>query len=412
MKGIRAVTLAVLAGALALAGCGGGGEDDASAGAADGGGAAPITIGASLALTGDFAPDSKLVRDGYQMWADAVNAKGGIDVGGEKRKVELIIKDDGSDRDQAVRLVESLITQDEVDFLLSPWGSGNTSAVAPVADRYKSVMIAPLAASDDIWKEGYKQLFGILPRGSTVFWPHLEMAKEQGITKVAIVSTNDVFPLLGADGAKAKAKELGLEIVEEQTYPPEAVDVGGVISRVQQSGAEMVINTADANDAIIFVRQLKQRNYFPKLLVLAGAPVLPEFREALKDDAENVAGLTYWSRTLPFKDELFGTAEEFATAFEAKNGYVPTHDSVAAATAGYVLQRAIEAAGSTEPAAVAEALRAFGEDTVFGPVRFDESGSNEGNFSYVIQIQGGEAKIVFPTDAAEAELVYPHPDAK
>jgi len=396
--------------ALAVAGCGG--DDDGGGSAAGGGeGGGAITIGASLALTGDFAPDSKLVRDGYTMWADSINADGGLDVGGEKRKVELLIKDDGSDRDQAVRLVESLITQDEVDFLLSPWGSGNTSAVAPVADRYQKVMIAPLAASDEIWEEGYKQLFGILPRGSTVFWPHLEMAAEQGIKRVAIVSTNDVFPLLGAEGAKAKAEELGLEVVAEETYPPETVDVGGVISRVSESEPEMVLNTADANDAIIFVRQLKQRNYFPKMLVLAGAPVLPEFKEALKDDAENVVGLTYWSRTLPFSDELFGSAEEFAAAFEEKFDYPPTHDSVAAATSGYVLGRAIEAAGSTDSAAVADALRAFDEETVFGPVKFDESGSNEGNFSYVIQIQGGEPKIVYPTDAAEGELVYPHPDA-
>lgn len=402
------MALALAVAALGVAGCGG---DDEGAGAASGGDGGPITVGASLSLTGDFAPDSKLVRDGYTMWADAVNANGGIDVGGEKRKVELLIKDDGSDRDQAVRLVESLITQDEVDFLLSPWGSGNTSAVAPVADRYQALMIAPLAASDDIWEEDYTKLFGILPRGSTVFWPHLEMAAEQGITRVAIVSTNDVFPLLGAEGAKAKAEELGIEVVAEETYPPETVDVGGVISRVSDADPEMIINTADANDAIIFVRQLKQRDYFPKLLVLAGAPVLPEFHEALKDDAENVAGLTYWSRTLPFSDDLFGTAEEFATAFEEKFDYPPTHDSVAAATAGYVLQKGIEAAGSTEPDAVAEALRAFEGETVFGPVRFDESGSNEGNFSYVIQIQDGDAKIVFPEDAAEAELVYPHPDA-
>ena len=408
MRIVRVFGVAATMAALAVAGCG----DDDGGGSAAGGDGGPITIGASLALTGDFAPDSKLVRDGYEMWADTVNANGGIDVGGSKRDIELLIKDDGSDRDQAVRLVESLISQDEVDFLLSPWGSGNTSAVAPVADRYQAVMIAPLAASDDIWEEGYKQLFGVLPRGSTVFYPHLEMAAEQGIKRIAIVSTNDVFPLLGAEGAKAKAQELGLEIVAEETYPPETVDVGGVISRVQRNDPELVLKTADATDAIIFVRQLKQRNYTPKLLVLAGAPVLPEFKDALKADAEDVVGLTYWSRTLPFSDDLFGSAEEFAVAFEEKFGYAPTHDSVAAATSGYVLGKAIETAGSTEPGAVADALRSFDQETVFGPVKFDDSGSNEGNFSYVVQIQDGDAKIVFPTDAAEGELVYPHPEAK
>jgi len=411
MGSFRAVALAAAVAALVFAGCGDE-DDDGGGSAAGGGGGEVIEVGASLSLTGDFAPDSKLVRDGYTMWADTVNAEGGIDVGGEKRQVELLIKDDGSDREQAVRLVESLITQDEVDVLLSPWGSGNTSAVAPVADRYKAVMIAPLAASDDIWEEGYAQLFGILPRGSTVFWPHLEMAAELGVKRVAIVSTNDVFPLLGADGAKAKAEELGIEVVAEETYPPETVDVGGVISRVEDADPEMVINTADANDAIIFVRSLEQRNFTPGMTVLAGAVVLPELREALGESAENLAGLTYWSRTLPYSDELFGTAEEFAAAFEEKFGYAPTHDSVAAATAGYVLGRAIEAAGSTESEAVAEALRAFDEETVFGPVRFDDSGSNEGNFSYVVQIQGDEPKLVYPEDAAEAEVVFPVPGAR
>lgn len=368
-----------------------------------------IRIGASLALTGHFSPDSKLVRDGYQFWADTLNKAGGLTVGGKSYRVELVIQDDGSDREQAVRLVENLITQQNVDFLLAPWGSGNTNAVAPIADRYQKLMIAPLAASDAIWKAGHKYLFGILPLGSTNLWPLVRMGKKLGATKIAVLSTDDLFPLLAAGGAAEEAKRLGLNVVLNKVYPPGTVDVGTVITLVQNSGADMVVNSADAEDAILFVKQMKERGLALPIMALSGAVVLPDFLSNLGKDAEYLYGFTFWSSRLPYKDKLFGSAQDFATKFQEAYGYAPTHDVVAASIAGYVLQRAIETAGSLDVGSVRNALSAFQEDTAFGPVDFNEAGANVGVASYAVQVQQGVPIIVFPEEAAAATPVYPTP---
>jgi len=368
-----------------------------------------IHIGASLALTGNFSPDSKLVRDGYQFWASTLNNSGGLRVDGKRYRVELVIKDDGSDREQAVRLVENLITQENVDFLLAPWGSGNTNAVAPIADRYQKLMIAPLAASDAIWKVGYKYLFGILPPGSTNLWPVVQLGARLGVKRVAVLSTDDLFPLLAAGGAVEEAKRLGLNVVMNKVYPPGTVDVGSVITLVQNSGADMVLNSADAEDAIRFIKQLNERGFIAAMVSLSGAVVLPDFLSNLGKDAEYLYGFTFWSPKLPWKDKLFGSAQEFASKFKDAYGYAPTHDVVAASIAGYVLQRAIEQVNSLDVAKVREALRAFNEETVFGPIDFAESGVNMGVTSYAVQIQGGVPVIVYPEAVAAAPPRYPTP---
>jgi branched-chain amino acid transport system substrate-binding protein len=142
----------------------------------------PIRIGAAMALTGDFSPDTELVRDGYEFAVDRINEAGGILLDGEMHEIELVIRDDGSDREVSARLLEQLIAEEEVDLLLAPWGSGNTNAVAPISERYDRVMVAPLAASDSIWEQGYEYLFGMLRSAATTSarWSSSRIARRRG----------------------------------------------------------------------------------------------------------------------------------------------------------------------------------------------------------------------------------------
>jgi branched-chain amino acid transport system substrate-binding protein len=360
----------------------------------------PIRIGASLALTGDAAPDSKLVNDGYQFWAETVNARGGIVLDGVAHPVELVIRDDGSDRDQAARLVENLIAEEGVDFLLAPWGSGNTNAVAPIAERYQKLMVAPLAASDEIWEQGYQYLFGVLPIGSANMRPLVPMTQELGLTHIGAVTTDDLFPLLAAQGVVDLANEAGLDVVVNEVYPPGTIDVGSVITKVQEAAPEVLAAPVDVADALILLRQLKERDYLPPILAFSGATLVPDFLSNAGADAEGLFGITYWSPALPFSDALFGSAADYASAFEARFGYAPTHDNVAASISGYALQRGIETAGSLDTTAVRDGLLALDEQTVFGQMAFDDRGVNTGVTTYVVQVQDGVPVIVYPTDAA------------
>src|SRR5947209_7954999 len=105
-----------------------------------------IKIGAPLALTGGLADEGKKQQVAYDMWAKRVNAAGGISVGGKKMKVELVTYDYQSDEKRAQQMAEKLITQDKVNFLTSPFGSGHTKVVAGVAERYGVPVMAAAAS--------------------------------------------------------------------------------------------------------------------------------------------------------------------------------------------------------------------------------------------------------------------------
>lgn len=398
------VPVGVLVGLIAVvvvAGCGGGGA------AAGDGGAGPIKIGASISLTGDFAPDGKLVRDGYELWADRVNERGGLDVGGTKRRVELVFKDDGSDRDQAVRLADSLITQDRVDFMFAPWGSGETSAVAPIAERNQVVMIAPEAAADDIWGQGYRWLFGILPLGSRSVWAQIDLAKEMGLERVAVIASNDTFPLASAKGGAQHVKDIGLQLVDQETYPPGANDVGSVLTRVMAKHPQVVVNTADTQDAVTFLQAMQQRRFEPELIIFAGPPSEPDFRKAAGPLAEGVVGDAFWSKDLPYEDELFGTAKAFYKHASDTLGYPIPFDVAAAAAAGEALGLAIEQAGTLDPEKVRDALDQLDANTFYGRIHFADAGYNDGyptkGGAVAVQVQNDQVPVVYPQNVATAK---------
>lgn len=367
----------------------------------------PIRIGAAMALTGDFSPDTELVYDGYEFAVDVINQGGGINLGGEMRPIELVVRDDGSDREVSARLLEQLIAEDEVDLLLAPWGSGNTNAVAPINERYGRPMIAPLAASDSIWEQGYEYLFGMLPLGSDNERPMVQMAQELGAETIALITTDDLFPGLAHQGAVEEAEALDLEVVLNEIYPPGSVDIGPLITRLEQADPDFVIAPVDVADAIVLVRQLKERGYRPPGLALSGATFVPDFLDNVGDDAEGLFEIVHWFPTLPWSDDIFGTAEEYAQAFEEAVGYAPTHDNAAASAAVEVLKLAVEAAGSLDQDAVRDALREIDLDTFFGPVNFDDATGRNIGLEYPIQMQDMAPVIVYPEEAAGADPVYP-----
>ena len=373
-------------------------------------GGEPIRIGAAMALTGDFSPDTKLVRDGYEFAVNRINEMGGVNVGGEVRPLELVIRDDGSDREVSARLLEQLIAEEEFDLLLAPWGSGNTNAVAPINERYGRPMIAPLAASDAIWEQGYEFLFGMLPLGSDNERPMVQMAQELGAERIALITTDDLFPGLAHEGAVDEAEQLGLEIVVNEIYPPVTVDVGPLITRLQEAEPDFVIAPVDVADAIVLIRQMKERGYRPPGLALSGATFVPDFLDNVGTDAEGLFGIVHWFPTLPWSDEIFGTAEQYGQDFEAEYGYSATHDNAAASAAVEVLKLAVEAAGSLDQTAVRDALREIDLQTFFGPVNFDDTTGRNIGLEYPVQIQDGAPVIVYPEEAASADPVYPIED--
>jgi branched-chain amino acid transport system substrate-binding protein len=121
-----------------------------------------IKFGCAISLSGVFAHEGKLQKDGLDLWVETVNRTGGINVGKEKYKVEVVYYDDKSDTMTSTKLVEKLITDDKIKFIFGPFGSGATFATGAIAEKYKVIMIAPMGSSPEIYERGYKYLFGVV----------------------------------------------------------------------------------------------------------------------------------------------------------------------------------------------------------------------------------------------------------
>jgi|YelNatPaOPRAMG01_1025707.scaffolds.fasta_scaffold33701_3 branched-chain amino acid transport system substrate-binding protein len=373
-----------------------------------------IKIGASLAFTGQLAREGGLTKKGYDLWLKKVNEAGGINVGGQKYKVEIIYKDDQSDAQRSAKLTEELITQDNVDFLLGPYSSGISAATAAISEKYNKITILPLANAPSLYNLGYKNIFGILPLAPVYLNGTLDLAKtlDPSLKKVAIVSPDSQFPLAVAEGAKQYAEENGFEVVYYDKYPSDVKDLSSVISKIKETGAQILLGTGYLADGVLIVRNSKDLGFKPAIMSFTIATSIPDFSKSLGADAEGIMGGEWWTPNMKWQgDDLFGTPQNFAEAFQKEyGGETPAYYSAAAAVSGVVLQKAIEKAGTLDSNEVRQALKTLNAQTFFGPIRFNDKGVNIGISSAAVsQIQNGKVVVVWPLELRQAEPIFPKP---
>src|SRR5204862_6600323 len=180
---------------------------------------APIRIGASLSLTGTYAKLGKNQHEGYQICEKELNAKGGL-LG---RKIEFVVYDDQSTPATAVRLYEKLITEDKVEGVMGPYSSPVTEASANVTEKYKKVMVTPLAATTSIFKRPPDKkryyLFMVISPAEAYLEGLVDMAAKRGLKTIAIVNEDTLFAKAAGDGAAELANKRGMQVVFREGYP-------------------------------------------------------------------------------------------------------------------------------------------------------------------------------------------------
>ncbi|MDP2623781.1 MAG: ABC transporter substrate-binding protein, partial [Actinomycetota bacterium] len=174
----------------------------------------PIRVGASLSLSGTYAPFGPTQLHGYQLCIKDTNEKGGV-LG---RKLGLVVEDDQSQPATAARIYEKLITQDRVEAILGPYGSAIVEAVADVAEKHRMPMVGATGATSSIFKKGRKFVFQVLSPAETYFDGLIDMAAKRGLKTLAVVYEDALFPRASARGAMDLAKKKGLHVVLAEVY--------------------------------------------------------------------------------------------------------------------------------------------------------------------------------------------------
>ncbi len=400
--------LVVVSAAFLLTGCGG----KADQSAVDDKGEKVIKIGASLSFTGQMSREGTLTKQGYDLWQKTVNNAGGINVNGEKYKVEIIYKDDQSDAQRSAKLTEQLITEEKVNYLLGPYSSGISAATAAIAEKYNKLTIVPLANAPSLYENGYKNLFGVLPLATTYLNGVLDIAKtlDPNLKKVAIISPDALFSLSVAEGAKQYAETNGFEVVYYDKYPADAKDLSSMITKIKGAGAQILLGTGYLADGVLAVRNAKDLGYKPAIMAFTIATSIPDFRKSLGADAEGVMGGEWWTPNMQWQGDIFGSAGDYAQLFKKEFGEEPAYYSAAASVTGIILQKAIEKAGSLEVDAVRDTMRGLDIQTFWGPIRFNEKGVNVGTSGAAVsQIQNGQVVVIWPQELQQNKPIFPKP---
>src|SRR5881296_2585534 len=196
----------------------------------------PIRIGASLSLTGTYAKLGKNQHEGYKLCERDLNAKGGL-LG---RKVEFVVYDDQSAPPTAVRLYEKLITEDKVDGVMGPYSSPVTEAAANVTEKYKKVMVSPLAATTSIFRKGRKYLFMVISPAEGYLEGLVDIAAKRGLKTVAVVNEDTLFSKAAAAGAVELAKKRGLQVVYQEAYPKGNTDFSALLTKVKSLNPDVI----------------------------------------------------------------------------------------------------------------------------------------------------------------------------
>ena len=367
-----------------------------------------IKIGAPLALTGGLADEGKKQQIAYDMWLKRVNAAGGIDVGGKKMKVQIVEYDYQTNEKSAQQIAERLITQDKVDFLLAPFGSGHTKVVAGVAERYGVPVLASVASSESVFDQGYKYLFGTLaPNGGIVENMAALFTKQiPGVKKIAILGRADVFPKAMASEMEKAAKGAGLEVVYNETYPVGTLDHASAMLKIKAAAPQWIFVSGYTQDLILARKQMADQQIQAPIVTMITGPSYREFVEGLGRLADGVTSASWWHQSLTYKaDDVFGSTPEFYKEFVAREKKDPDYVHASSAAALVVLQKAIEKAGTLDKTKVRDALAATDMMTFYGPVKFGPNGMNQGRELPIIQVQKGKIVPLFPPAIKAGDLM-------
>ncbi len=367
-----------------------------------------IRIGAALSETGKFSVEGRDSRQGYDTWVDWVNNEyGGIKLPDGAYQVEVVYYDDESDADTAANLVQRLIDEDDVDFMLGPYSSGLTTGASAISEGANVLMIEGNGTSDAMFERGFENLFLVATIASDYTKSGIEAFAAQGAQTAVVAYEDTSFPTAVAEGAIRHLEANGIEVLAVETYPKDPTDLTPIISKFRDLDPDVFIGGGHYIDAVLFMNAAEDTGFDPDGMLITVGPSNPKLVEELGGSVDGIVGPTQWESTMAWEGEWFGTPADYAARYEALWGEPPVYQAASATASALALHIAIEEAGTIETDAVRDALRSLDVQTFYGPIQFDEQGVNRAKPMGTIQVQDGEIVVVAPSGAAIADLQYP-----
>ncbi|MBY8974470.1 amino acid ABC transporter substrate-binding protein [Rhodobacteraceae bacterium NNCM2] len=377
-----------------------------------------IKLGSAISLTGKYSTNGIHAKNGYEFAIQKIKDNGGFKVGDKCYNFEVIYYDDESTPARGAQLAERLIAQDGIQYMLGPYSSGLTKAIAPVTEKYAIPMVEAEGASRSLFNKGYKYLFAVLSTSEQYLASAIglaaEVAKKEGKdpsdVKVAIAVENDPFSLDIRAGVLDDAAKYDMKIVIDDKLPRDLSDMSATLTKVRALKPDVLIVSGHSKGAATAVRQIDEQNVSVPMIAIThceAADVTGKFGDA----ADGILCSTQWAETLTYSDDLFGSAanyeKEFKAAFPEYTDKLVPYQIAQASAAVYVFADSFTRAGSLDKEKLRDAIAETDMMTFYGGIKFAPEGNNIAKPMVLRQIQDGQYNVVAPTEFASHELEWP-----
>ena len=391
-----------------VGGCGGDGVGDKT----------EILIGASRDMTGPMAGFQEFgFAPVYRLWEDEVNAAGGIDVGGTKLPVRIIEYDDASDPGACTRNLEKLCTEDNVDFLLGPTGTSMLFAAAPIANKYKTIMICGEGGATTLEPKMAElpYVFSVLNYSNHFQIPvFADICNEVGATTAYIMYMSDLHGAEYNATAQGQFALKGITVVGTTSIPYGITDMDPVVKEAKDLNADIFCSFAYPPHNVLFMQTAIALDFSPNMVLLGPGGNFEWFKLMFMDSIEGVMAEGAWNAKSSPEAAVF--AEKLTAKVGAPN--VDWWGAIVYYAALQHFQQAIEKAGTLDNEKVREVIASETFETVVGPFRWECAADGKGGGllpqeSYAGQIgqwQNGIFEVVDPGDRRTAAPIYPKPD--
>jgi branched-chain amino acid transport system substrate-binding protein len=389
---------------------------------------APVKIGFSMALSGGLAGGGKAALLAYQIWAEEVNAKGGI-LG---RKVELVYYDDQSNPSGVPAIYTKLLDIDKVDLLLSGYATVPTAAAMPIVIQRKKMILSlfALAANDE---HKYNRYFQLQPNGpqakyelSNGFFDIAATLNPKPQT-VAMVGADAEYSILALQGARENAKKAGIKIVYDRTYPPSQVDFAPIVRAIKATNPELLFIASYPPDSTGMITSIHEIGFSARMV--GGGLIGLQFAAIKQKLGPMLNNVLCYDLYVPEPTMKFPGIEDFlkryrdravAAGVDPIGIYIPPF----AYSELQILEQAITAVGSLDDGKLAEYIHKTTFETIVGDIKFDDRGEWAEPRVLYVQYQGivgndveqfkqpGKQVILYPPRFKSGELKGPFVSVK
>ncbi len=391
--------------------------------------AKPITIGFGMALTGGLAPNGKAALLALQIWEQDVNARGGL-LG---RPVKLVYYDDQSNPSNVPGLYTKLLDVDKVDIVTSGYATNMVAPAMPVVMQHDRTFFGLLGLAVNT-EFKYPRYFSITPTGG----PKPKEAFAEGFFAVAMEQTpkpqtlaitgaDAEFPRNALDGVRNQAKQYGLKIVYDKTYPPSTADFTPIVRAIAATNPDIFFAASYPPDSVGIIRATHEIGFKPKMY---GGGMVGLQATAIKTQLGPLLnGIVVYDFWLPWAGFATDEGREFLKKYQAKSAevgvdllgyYLPPFGYAL----GQVVEQAVKAVGSADDAKLAEFARKNTFKTVVGDIKFNAEGEWQESQVVAAQFQGVVGNgveqfrdpktevILWPTKYKTGNIIYPYDPKK